>query len=79
VQKCSTRLVSGTVKFTTTGKTQARIARAHLVYATGTAVRIDHNRMQLLLSPKRTLRPGRYTLTLTTHGRTMERTTVTIT
>jgi hypothetical protein len=78
VQRCSTRLVSGTVTFTTTGKIQARVARANLVYATGTAVRIGHNRMQLLLRPKRTLRPGRYTLTLT-HGRIMERKTVTIT
>jgi hypothetical protein len=64
VQKCSTRLVSGTVKFTTTGSIQASLTRAHLIYATGRAIPTGQHRWQLMLKPKRALRPGRYTLTL---------------
>jgi hypothetical protein len=81
VQKCSTRLVSGTVKFTTTASIQASLTRGHLIYATGTAISTGHDGWQLILIPRRALRPGRYTLTLTTQDRrrVLERTTLTIT
>jgi len=80
VQKCSTLRASETVNVTTTGNIQARLARAHRTYATGTATRTGRNRMQLLLRPEHALRPGRYTLTLTTHGRkqVLEHDTITI-
>ncbi len=63
-QHCTTKLVSGTVKFTTAGSsTQAALSRHGLVYAAGTA-RLAHGRMSLRLLPVRRLRPGKYTLTL---------------
>ena len=69
-QHCRTKLVSGTVKFTTTGlAAQATLSRHGVVYAAGT-VRAAHGRMSLRLLPVRRLRPGRYTLTLISgHGR----------
>jgi DNA-binding beta-propeller fold protein YncE len=81
VQKCSTRLGSGTVKFTTAGTIQASLTRGHLIYATGTAIPTGRDGWQLMLTPKRALRPGRYTLTLTTQRgrRVLERSTITIT
>ncbi|MGO9763565.1 MAG: collagen-like protein [Solirubrobacteraceae bacterium] len=63
-QHCTTKLVSGTVKFTTSGSsTQATLSRHGVVYATG-AARIARGRMSLRLVPLRGLRPGKYTLTL---------------
>ncbi len=63
-QHCTTKLVSGTVKFTTTGSAgQATLSRRGVVYAAGTA-RTAHGSMSLRLLPVRSLRPGRYTLTL---------------
>ncbi len=63
-QHCTTKLVSGTVKFTTTGSAaQATLSRQGVVYAAGTA-RTAHGSMSLRLLPVRSLRPGRYTLTL---------------
>jgi hypothetical protein len=83
VQKCSTRLISGTVKFTTASDDiGATVSRAGVSYATGLAVPTAPGRWQLVLNDKRILRPGRYTLTLTTHHgrkRTLERRTITIT
>jgi hypothetical protein len=83
VQKCSTRLVSGTVKFTVhTGDLGATISRAGVRSATGLAVPTGPGGWQLLLTNNQILRPGRYTLILATpHGprRTLERTTITIT
>jgi len=65
VQKCTTRLTSAPVKFTTTGvATTAVLSRGGVVYATGTATR-SGNRTRLLLTPRRRLVEGRYTLTLT--------------
>jgi hypothetical protein len=83
VQKCSTRLVSGTVKFMIdSDDLAATLGRAHRVYATGVAVPTAGDRWQLVLNDKRVLRPGRYSLTLRTlHGqrRIVQRTTITIT
>ena len=63
-QKCTTKLVSGTVKFTTSGTTaQATLSRHGAVFAAGTA-RSTRGHMSLRLSPLRRLRPGSYTLTL---------------
>lgn len=43
VNKCSGRIVSGTVKFTTTGTVvHATLARRGVVYATGTSVPATH-------------------------------------
>jgi hypothetical protein len=64
VQKCTTRLTSSPVKFTTTGvATAAVLSRGGVVYATGTATR-SGNQTRLLLTPRRRLVKGRYTLTL---------------
>jgi hypothetical protein len=70
-QQCRARLISGTVKFTTQSATvTAQITRAGRVYATGEQV----GRSELVLTPIRALRPGRYTLALT-HGARAHRTT----
>ncbi len=64
VQQCTTKLVSGTVKFTAAGASaQATLSRHGAVYAAGTA-RVAYGHMSLRLSPLRRLGPGRYTLTL---------------
>jgi hypothetical protein len=62
-KKCTTKTVSGTVKFTTSSM-HATLVRHGLVYATGAAVTGAHGRLGLRLSALRSLRPGRYTLTL---------------
>ncbi|MGA2165180.1 MAG: hypothetical protein ABSH36_12015 [Solirubrobacteraceae bacterium] len=63
-QRCTTKLVSGTVKFTTTGSAaQATLSRHGVVYAAGTA-RVEHGRTSLRLLPLRKLQPGKYTLTV---------------
>jgi DNA-binding beta-propeller fold protein YncE len=63
-QHCTTKLVSGTVKFTTAGlAAQATLSRHGVVYAAGTA-RVAHGHTSLRLLPTRRLRPGKYTLTL---------------
>jgi hypothetical protein len=63
-QHCTTKLVSGMVKFTTAGLVaRATLSRNGVVYAAGTA-RPAHGRTSLRLLPVRRLRPGRYTLTL---------------
>jgi hypothetical protein len=64
VQKCSTRLVSGTVKFTASAELAASISRGRLVYATGKAIATGARRWKLMLTDNRRLRAGRYTLTL---------------
>jgi hypothetical protein len=64
-QKCTTRLVSGTVDFTTTRTpVRATISRGRIVYATGSSVLSGRGRSRLLLSERRRLGSGRYTLTL---------------
>ena len=63
-QRCTAKLVAGTVKFTTIGSAaRARLSRHGVVYAAGTA-RTARTRMSLRLTPLRPLRPGKYTLTL---------------
>jgi hypothetical protein len=67
VQQCTTKLVSGTVKFTAAGASaQATLSRHGAVYAAGTARSSAYGRMSLRLTPLRRLRPGRYMLTLIT-------------
>lgn len=66
-QDCTTKLVSGPVKFTTSGTTSATITRAGVVYATGYL-----SGSRLVLVTRRATRPGRYLLTehrrqVTTH------------
>ncbi len=63
-QHCTTKLVSGTVNFTTTGlAAQATLSRHGVVYAAGTA-RSSHGHMSLRLLPVHRLQPGKYMLTL---------------
>ena len=61
---CTTKLVSGTVKFKA-ASARATLSRHGLVYAAGTAS-VAHGRTSMRLAPLRRLRPGRYTLTLIT-------------
>ena len=69
VQKCTTRLVSGPVKFTIDGDDLgASVSRAGIVYARGYAVPEGRGRYQLVLHRLRRARPGRYTLTLRQRG-----------
>jgi hypothetical protein len=83
VQKCTSRLVSGTVRFKTEFRDlRASVSRAHIVYGTGVAVPRGARHWELLLTRHmRRLRSGRYTLTLRTlrgRHRIVERTTITI-
>jgi hypothetical protein len=73
VQQCTTKLVSGTVKFTALGASaSAMLSRHGVVYAAGTA-RVAHGHTSLRLAPLRKLRAGRYTLTLTSGAGRHER------
>ena len=82
VQKCTSRLVSGPAKFTTSGAVdRATISRGRIAYATGTSVQLGGGRSELLLHDLRALHRGRYTLTVRSpHGdrRTLRRETITI-
>ncbi len=63
-QKCTTKTVSGTVKFTTKGlAAHATLSRHGAVYAAGTASSANGS-LSLRLTPLRKLRPGHYVLTL---------------
>ncbi len=79
--KCSTRLVSPkhTIR---NANLAARVARAGVTYATGVAASRGRGRLQLLLTHRtRKLKPGRYTLTLTSHHkhhRTIKRKAMTL-
>jgi hypothetical protein len=65
VQKCTTKLVSGIVKFTTSGASaRATLSRHGVVFASGTAVTTNRGQLSLRLTSLRKLRAGRYTLTL---------------
>ncbi|MBV9681339.1 MAG: choice-of-anchor D domain-containing protein [Solirubrobacterales bacterium] len=84
VQKCTTRLVSGTVKFTVgSDHLGATVSRAGVIYATGLAVPTGTGVWQLMVTHQiHRLRPGHYTLSLATrHGqrRIQERIQITIT
>jgi hypothetical protein len=69
-RKCTTKLVSSPVKFTTgTAQASVRVSRAGVLYATGYTVSTARGSWQLVLTRRRDLQPGRYTLTLRTrHG-----------
>lgn len=70
VLKCTGRLVSGPVKFTTARASDtATIARGHTVYGTGTSTAAGAGREQLVLRRLKPMRAGRYTLTLRHRGR----------
>lgn len=63
IQKYTTKTVTGPVKFTTTTVDRAVLSRGRVVYATGIAAR-GAKHPELALIATRTLRAGRYTLTL---------------
>jgi DNA-binding beta-propeller fold protein YncE len=64
-QRCTARLVSGTIRFTIAGHSaRATLSRHGVVYAAGVA-RLVHGHASLRLFPVHRLRAGRYTLTLT--------------
>jgi hypothetical protein len=65
-KKCSTQLVTTTVKFTTSKLAHVALGRGGLVYAEGTANRVDGIE-RLTLHARRALPAGRYTLTLRAH------------
>ncbi|MGD0272343.1 MAG: FG-GAP-like repeat-containing protein [Gaiellaceae bacterium] len=70
--KCQTKLVSGTVKFTTASVVmRASLSRGGVLYATGTASR----KSGLVLRSLRRVLAGRYTLTLRYHQGHMQVTT----
>ena len=75
-QKCTTKLVSGPVKFTAANTSaRATLSRRGVVYATGYAYASRRGVRRTVLLVARTLRPGRYTLTLTSgRGRHTTRT-----
>lgn len=60
---CTTKTVSGTVKFTASSA-HATLSRHGLVYAVGMVVRRSGGRLSLRLTSLHKLRPGHYTLTL---------------
>jgi hypothetical protein len=67
VQRCAGKLISGIVKFTTTGTaTKATISRRGHVYATGVQVLVSGDQADLVLKPVRAVINGRYTLVLRT-------------
>jgi hypothetical protein len=62
--KCTGRLVSGPVKFTTNAtRNQATLSRRGCVYATGTRLTLGVGDSVLVVSESRALPRGRYTLT----------------
>jgi hypothetical protein len=75
-QQCTVKLVSGTVTFKTAALDT--LSRGGVVYAQGVATSAAGGGSQLLLVGRRTLTPGRYTLTIHgTHSRA-RRTTITL-
>ena len=77
VQKCTIKLTSSPVTITTTGgSVKAVLSRGKIVYATGSAV-VSGKHTKLLLTPRRSIGNGTYTLTLT-HGHKRRRETITI-
>jgi hypothetical protein len=77
---CTVRTLTGPVKFTSSSRDQAVLARAGVIYARGAVIRGGEH-PELLLRSEHRLRRGRYTLTLTSrHGRknALARRTITI-
>lgn len=70
-QRCKGRLVSGTVKFTASGKAvHATVSRGGVVYARGQSVPAAGGGSLLVLNDTRRLKRGSYTLTLRSPRRT---------
>ncbi len=77
VQRCTTRLTSSPVTFTGVGaRFAASLSRGRVVYATGSVIAADGS-TRLLLSPRRAIGRGSYTLTLIV-GRRRRRETIAI-
>jgi len=79
-QRCVTDMITVIVKFTRHALVQATLSRAGVVYATG-ALTATHGVHQITLTDRRTVRPGRYRLTLTyrtAHGKRTVRSTIAI-
>ena len=77
-QKCTGKLVSGTVKFTSTGKVvKATMSRGGHIYASG-VVRMGTAATEGTLRLRRGLARGRYTLTLSKGGKVLRRETVVV-
>lgn len=72
-RRCTTRLVSGPVKFTTGTKARATLSRGHTVYAAGTQ-RVGGPVRGFALHARRRLRQGRYRLRITVGTLRVERT-----
>ena len=66
-QLCTAKLLGGPVTFTTTGALSASLDRGRTVYAVGIARRTRRD-TQLLLTPRRPVRPGRYSLRVLHRG-----------
>lgn len=84
VRKCTTKLVTGPVKFTTSrAERGATVSRGGVDHATGVAIPTGTGRWQIVLTHRlRELWPGRYTPTLRARhgqGRIVERRRITIT
>ena len=71
-EQCTSKLVSGSVKFTVRANTAATIVRAAVVYATGYVIGT-----RAVLAARRVTKPGRYVLT-ERRGRVTSRQEVTI-
>jgi Glycine rich protein len=64
-EKCKGKLVRGTFQFTAGGSsTRAKIVRGRTVFATGASVTTAHGDTMLVLTERRALRRGTYTLIL---------------
>jgi hypothetical protein len=62
LERCSARILNGRVRMTTGRTLRASIGRGGRVYATGLRVWLGGGRFELLMAPRRALRPGRYVL-----------------
>ncbi len=77
-QTCHAKQGVSPIKFTGTGtKLAAVLSRGKLIYATGFAIAAGGERTQLLLTPRRTIGQGSYTLTVK-RGHKQHRETITI-
>lgn len=63
-RRCTTKLVSGTVKFTVAVPVRASLVRGGAVYAVGGEATVSGGR-EVLLRARRRIATGRYTLTVT--------------
>jgi hypothetical protein len=62
--RCTAKRVTGKAKLRGTARAHAMLRRGRVVYATGTSVSTGPGRLQMLVTGRRPLHPGRYTLTL---------------